>query len=108
MITKVTIEKQGRIDWRTGEPTIRRTEYTQIEGTVTAADEVPHARPHQLIYTVDAGEATVTIQAIGDLAHTADGTLRGLPEVGDQVRILATPSKTADYLTGGFEHLVVL
>jgi hypothetical protein len=107
MITTITTETTGRIDWRTGEPTVTRRERTQVEGTVTA---VTATLPG--VWTIDAGDQVATIRITGDWAVTADGTVRGLPQVGERVRILAdAPRPTAshtDLVSAGATDAVIL
>lgn len=107
MITTIITETTGRIDWRTGEPKVTRRERIQVEGTVT---EVTGSGPYA--YTIDAGDQSATVRISADWAVTADGTVRGLPQVGEQVRILAdTPRPAAghsDLVSAGGDSAVIL
>ena len=102
MIENVQIENRRR-DWR-GNELVSIEDYTRIEGTVTATGDDDNPIPsagRTPIYTIDAGEATVTVANPHGLATD----MRPV-QVGDTVRILATrPCTVADYAASTVDHI---
>lgn len=102
MIETVTVENRTR-NWR-GEEKITTTEYTQITGTITTTSTDNTAIPaagRTSIYTVQAGDTTVTVAHIGGLATD----MRPL-RAGDTVRILASTDCTiAQYLAETIDRI---
>lgn len=114
MITHTTTTRQGRPNWRTGEATEVTEQWTQIEGTcIDITEHRPYEGSHQvaLIHHI-AADPTVSVKITGQLAKSADGTDRGLPEIGEQVRILARPnpegSPDAAAATYSASHVTIL
>lgn len=102
MIKQVTIEHRS-LNWRKQE-VVTATEYTQIEGTVTATGDDNSPQPghgRTPIYTIDAGGQIVTVANPQVIATD----MRPV-QVGDRVRVLATGEcLVADYAASTVERI---
>jgi hypothetical protein len=102
MIETVQIENRSR-DWR-GNEKVTIEEYTRIEGTVTATGDDNNPQPghgRTPIYTIDAGDTTVTVANPHGIATDMHPV-----QVGDRVRILAdSQCVVADYTANTVDRI---